>query len=158
MSIGWSALTFTPDDEAIEELGASWGWLLKEPFTPLLFSTMGDMFFERKSGGVFWLNTGTGEVTKVAETPEHFRNLLAGELADEWFLPRLVEQLHNAGKIPGPGCCYTFVTLPILAEGKYTVENFNPVPAKSHFGLTGYLHQQLEKLPDGTNVQFKFES
>ena len=155
MSIGWSALTFTPDDEALAELRSSWSWRLKEPFVPLLFSTLGDMFFEKSAGDVYWLNTGTGEVTRIADNRDHFRELLAGEMADEWFLPPVVEKLHAAGKVPEPGSCYTFVTLPIFSEGTYSVDNLNVVPAKSHFGLTGHLHQQIAELPSGTKVQIK---
>src|SRR5687768_5314263 len=113
------------------------------------------MFFERESGEVFWLDAGTAEITSVAESRDRFRELLGGEQADEWFLPDLVERLHEAGKIPGEGCCYTYVTLPIFKEGKYEVDNLNPVPARSHFGLTGQLHQQLADVPDGAKVKIQ---
>ena len=48
-------------------------------------------------------------------------------------MPYLVEQLHAAGKVPESGECYTYVTLPVFAEGKYEVDNLNPVPAGEHF-------------------------
>ena len=73
-------------------------------------------------------------------------------------MPALVERLHAAGKVPAPGACYTFVTLPIFAEGTYEVENLHPVPAKSHFGFTGHVHRQIHELPDGAKVQLRFES
>ena len=64
-------------------------------------------------------------------------------------------KLHAAGKVPGLGECYTFVTLPVFREGKYEVENLNPVPARDHYGLTGSMHKQLRSLPDGAQVQVK---
>ena len=76
VAIGWSDLTFTPNEDAIERLAEAWAWLLKEPFQPVLFSTIGDMFFEPDSGGIWWLNTGTGELTRVADTLDQFRELL----------------------------------------------------------------------------------
>jgi hypothetical protein len=155
MSIGWSALTFTPDDEAVQELAAAWDWLIQEPFTPVLFSTLGDIFYRTQSDTVHWLNTGTGEISAVADSTEHFRERLGTEIADEWFMPALVEDLHAAGKIPGPGCCYTFTILPVFAEGRYEVTNLNPVPAKEHFALTGHMHRQIKSLPDGAQVRVR---
>lgn len=153
MSIGWSSLTCTPSDEAVKELAASWGWMLREPFVPLLFSALGDVFVERDSGGVWWLNTGVGELTQIAESVDEFRELLGTELADEWFLPALVGRLHAAGKVAQPGQCYTYVTLPVFEEGTYEVSNLNAVPAHEHFMLTGDIHREIKGLPDGAKVR-----
>ena len=103
MAIGWSDLTFTPNDDAIERLAEAWAWLLRDPFQPVLFSTIGDVFFARDSGEVWWLNTGTGELTQVADSVDHFRELLNTEIADEWLMPVVIAQLHAAGKVPEPG-------------------------------------------------------
>jgi len=89
----------------------------------------------------------------VADSVLHFESLLNSELADEWFLPNLVGQLHAAGKVPGPDECYTFVTLPIFREGKYEVDNLNPVSAREHYGLTGSMHKRLRDLQDGAQVK-----
>lgn len=72
MPVAWSLLTFAPPPEALQELNASWGWLLHEPFKPVLFSSLGDVFIEPDSGGVWWLNTGTAELTRVADSVAHF--------------------------------------------------------------------------------------
>ena len=69
-------------------------------------------------------------------------------------MPNLVEQLHAAGKIPTENQCYTYVTLPIFAEGKYDIENLNPVPASEHFAMTGQLLNHLQGLKDGEAVNF----
>jgi len=118
----------------------------------LLFSTLGDVFFRTEQGDVYWLNTGIGEVSRVADSEDHFRQLLATERVDEWLLPALVEKLHECGKRPSPGHCYTFAILPIFAEGRYEPSNLNAVPAREHFALTGDLHRQLQSLPDGAKV------
>ena len=153
MSVGWSSLTFEPTDDAIEQLAEAWAWRLKVPFRPVLFSTLGDMFFARDDGAVWWLNTGTAELTRVADSIEHFHERLATAVADEWFLPALIEKLQLAGKMREAGECYTYVTLPIFAEGKYEVDNLNPVSAAEHFELTGHIHRQIAELPDGAKVR-----
>ena len=151
MKVGWPELVFTPDDDAIVALSASWGAAIGEPFTPLLFSVLGDMFYQSQSG-VYWLNTGAGEISRVADSKEIFQSLLRTDIVDEWFLPPLVEQLYAAGKIPPPGYCYTPIILPIFAEGKYTVSNLNPVPGREHFAVTAEIHSQIRSLPDGAKV------
>lgn len=153
MSLGWSSLTFTPDTLAVQALRASWAWLVPEPYKLVLFSVLGDAFLQEKSGAILWLNTGAAELTNVAQSWEHFVELLGTERAEEWFMPHLVEELHEAGKVPGPGECYTYVTLPVFVEGKYEVSNLNPVPAREHFALTGEMHQQIRRLPDGAQVK-----
>ncbi|MGA7437979.1 MAG: T6SS immunity protein Tdi1 domain-containing protein [Luteibacter sp.] len=152
MPLTWKELTCTPDKEAIDALAASWSWCIGDTFTPLLFTALGDMFYETDEGSVFWLNTGTGEVERVADNVEAFNQLLREEIADEWLLPPLVEALIEAGKVCADGECYTYVTLPVFAEGEYTVENFNPVPAREHFEITGSVLHELQDVPDGTNV------
>jgi hypothetical protein len=149
--IGWSDLTVTPDEAAVRALRTSWNWLLGQDWSPLLFSILGDVFL-RHEQQVEWLNTGTGEITTVSENEDAFREALATERADDWFMPGLVAALHEAGKRPGVGHCFTYAIYPIFAEGRYEVANFAVVPAWEHFSLSGDLHRQLSELPDGTQV------
>jgi len=154
MSLGWSALTFTPDGEAVRELRKAWSWLLTEEYTPVLFSVVGDVFLRMVAAGeVQWLNTGTGEIQRVADSVEEFRTLLGTEKVREWFMPALVEQLHAVGKVPAAGECHTYVTLPVFAEGKYEVANLNAVRAKDHFAATAHVLREVQWLPDGTKVK-----
>ncbi len=157
MEVGWSELVCSPDDEAVAELKRSWAWLIPQPWTPLLYSVLGDVFLERQRQGVFWLNTGTGEVTRVAEDVQQFETSLRTDLAEDWFMPQLIACLHQAGKIPNSGQCYTYVIFPIFADGRYEVENLNVVPAKEHFGLSGDLHAQISGLPDGQKVSIVWD-
>lgn len=142
MAVTWRELTFTPDDAAIDQLVASWSWLLHEPISPILFTALGDLFFETASGEVFWLNTGTAELTQVAYSAEQFKQALDSELVDVWFMPGLIAQLRGAGKRLKSGECYTFIVLPAFADGTYTVDNMHPIDAKEHFSFTGHVHQQ----------------
>lgn len=151
-------LTFEPSDEALTQLRESWAWLLLDPFEPVLFSVLGDMFFELASGGVWWLNTGTAEVSRVADSVGEFQDLLATDVVKEWFMPDLVERLHAVGKRPTAGGCFTYVTLPVFKEGIYDVSNLNPVNAREHFALTGHLLQEIRALPDGAKVRLNVDS
>src|SRR5262245_18877099 len=123
MAVGWSSLTFEPTADAIDALTEAWSWRLEDPFRPVLFTTLGDMFFARDDGAVWWLNTGTAEISRVADSVDEFEEKLGGDIVDDWFLPHLIQDLHSAGKIPEEGECYTYVTLPIFKEGRYEVDN-----------------------------------
>jgi hypothetical protein len=116
------------------------------------------MFFQPASGGVWWLNTGTAELSLVADTVEQFRDLLGTTQADEWFMPSLVEKLVLAGKVLKEGECYTYVTLPVFAEGKYEVDNLNPVTGIDHFTATGHILGELQSLPSGAMVKLNVAS
>jgi hypothetical protein len=43
------------------------------------------MFYETPAGEIWWLNTGTAELSKVAENKQEFQQLLGTELANDWF-------------------------------------------------------------------------
>jgi len=149
----WSALVCEPDQDAIAEIGNAWAWRLKGPFRPVLFTALGDMFFARDTGDIWWLNTGTADLTRVASSVEEFNQLIGTSIADEWFLPLLIEQLRLVGKLLEPGECYSYVILPIFSEGRYEPDNLNPVAAREHFSLTGGMHKDLQIHPDGTRVK-----
>jgi hypothetical protein len=155
MSFDPRAFTITPSSDAIAELKREWSWLLPLQYEAVLFSALGDLFYETSLGEIWWLNTGTAELSKVAEDSRSFERHLGTDASANWFLPPLIEKLVKAGKTLGEGQCYTFVTLPIFKEGTYTVENLNPVNAKEHFGSTGSLHRQVRGLPDGAKVRIK---
>jgi hypothetical protein len=78
-----------------------------------------------------WLNTGTGEIIPVAEDRKVFQKALGGNGVDEWFMPGLVQALHEAGMRPGAGECFTYAVYPVFAEGKYEISNFAVVPPRS---------------------------
>jgi hypothetical protein len=124
---------------------------------PVLFSTLGDVFFEPDSGGVWWLNAGTAEVSRVAGSVGEFQALLGTDLVEEWFMPGLVERLHAAGKHLAAGECFSYVMLPVFEEGTYEVSNLNPIDAREHFALTGYLLQEIRELPGGARVRINID-
>jgi len=149
----WSLITIQPQDPALLALRQSWRWMLGDAWEPLLFSAIGDVFFEVPAGSVWWLSTATGSLEQVAESQTVFSELLGTEKADEWFLPGLIDDLRSSGKVLEPHQCYTYAILPIFSEGSFSAENMHPVSAAEHFSLTGHVHESIRLLPDGANVQ-----
>lgn len=157
MTLTWNDIAFQLEQSVAQAAASEWSWLVSEPWTPLVCSMVGGVFFEKSNGSVHWLDTGTGLVEPVASNRSEFEEVMKASpaLADEWFLPSLVERLHAAGKKPGAGECYGFTVLPVFAEGKYEVDNMFVVPVMEQFVGMADVHRQISELPEGASVQVK---
>jgi Domain of unknown function (DUF1851) len=149
--------TCIPDADALTELQSAWSWLLPTEHKLLIVSAFGDVFYADNNDDVFWLNTGTAEIEKVANSTAEFQSKLDEEEGFEWLMPDLVEALESEGKILAPGQCYTYAILPIFDEGEFETWNFKPVSARAHFGLTAHIHRQIAGLADGSQVKISHE-
>jgi hypothetical protein len=148
-----SELIVTPDAEAITILNASWSWLLPDEYRPLLFTAMGDMFYEDETGEVFWLNTSAGDIEMVAANAAEFEELLETEAAEDWLLPELVDAVVATGKVRLPGQVYGYHTLPVFPSGDYVPENIVVVAAKDVYRITGHIHRKMCGLGDDETVR-----
>ena len=116
----WSQITIQPSAAALESLRQHWRWQLGDDWSPLLFSALGDVFLRVPAGTVWWLSTATGSLEQIAESTEHFQELIAGERANEWFLPGLIDTLCAQSKTLGEDQCYTFAIFPVFSEGSFS--------------------------------------
>jgi hypothetical protein len=163
MSINWSDIAFVPDEQVVTETIAAWKWLIPDPWKMVVCSMFGGIFFERNSGGVFWLECPTGDIRRVANSAGEFNAYLGGardndwaKQVEDWFLIDFVGRLHCAGKIPGPGQCYGLTILPVFEGGTYSVENVFVISAREWLTFTASMHEQLREIPDGSQVTIKF--
>ena len=157
MTSTWKDIAFQIEPSLALAAAEAWSWLVPEPWSPLVCSMVGGLFFEKPDGAVHWLDTGTGLVESVANSRAHFEEVVrtSADLVDEWFLPAVVEKLHAAGKKAGAGECYGFVILPVFAEGKYEIDNIFAIPIAEQFVGMADVHRQLSGLPDGATVRVK---
>jgi len=158
----WLDITFVPGQQVVDEAIAAWKWLIPDPWNLLLCSMFGDIFFERHSGGVFWLESATGDITRVANSAAEFHAYLAGprdddwaRQVDEWFLAGFVYSLRRAGKRPGPGQCYGFTILPVFEGGTYSEENVFLVPVREWLIYTASMHKKLLQVPEGGQLRIR---
>lgn len=118
-------------------------------------SCLGDLFLIGPDDAVYWLQTDNGELSKVAEDFDQFKEFLSDEAKiDNWFLPLLIEKLMAAGKTLKENEVYSYLNHPAIG-GEYTVENIKPTDISVHFAFTGQICEQIRGLPDGTRVSFK---
>src|ERR1700744_2135374 len=108
----------------LEDICSDWQWCLQDQQTVILVSAIGDMFLLGKNGSINWLETGTGQLKKIANDIKEFELLLNDEEnVDNWFLPGLVEDLITNGKVLNENQVYSFKTMPGIG-GDYSIDNF----------------------------------
>ncbi|SKA09304.1 T6SS immunity protein Tdi1 domain-containing protein [Sediminibacterium ginsengisoli] len=140
-----------------DDILSCWQWLIKDMKAIAAVSVIGDVFFIGNDKGVYWMQTDTGTLSKIAANPEQFEALLADEkTVDNWFLPGLVEQLLNAGKTLKENQVYSYKLSPAIG-GDYSVENLEPTDMSVHFAFAGQICEQVQNLPDGTKLNITFQ-
>jgi hypothetical protein len=152
MKITWNDLMVPFDEDASAELLETWTWLTGNDKTPVIITSIGDMFLVDGENKIYWLNAGEGILELVAETDSEFQAKLNDiEQAREWFMTGLVAEIKQSGKELAAGKLYSYVKLPVLG-GSYTADNFILTDISVHFVLAGQVHEQIRDLPDGTVI------
>jgi len=150
-------VTINIQDLDLEDICSAWQWRIQDQKSLVLISKLGDMFFLGTDCGVYWLQTDSGDLTKIADNLMHFEELLTRyENFDNWFLPGLIEQLEQAGKSLGPNQVYSYLKIPVMG-GEYSVDNIKPTDISVHFAFSGQICEQIQNLPDGTKVNITFK-
>jgi len=144
-------------DVQIDDIAKSlseWSWLLCDAWSPLLVTAVGDVFLIGSAGAIARLDTGVASLEQVAGTLDEFKKAVGDpNIAAEWFLEPVVDELQSQGKRLKRGQCYGFTILPIFKEGSYTAENRFCLAATEHIRLTGDVHSQLRDAPDSASVR-----
>ena len=134
------------------DICSEWQWLLGNQTAVILVSSIGDMFLLGNDDSIYWLETGTAELTCVAQNIEEFEALLKKEeIVDNWFLPELISQLIEKGVTLKENQVYSFKVPPILG-GEYTLDNFEATDMSVHFSISGQINKQVWDARDGTPV------
>lgn len=152
MKITWDDLQVKFDEDTADKLIEDWRWLVGQNKTPIMVSSIGDLFLRDNTDKIYWLNVGEGSITVVADDIDGFKEKLQDhEQVNEWFMVELVDALKAAGLKLEPGSIYSYKKLPILG-GNYTVDNFETTLIEVHFSFAGQIHEQVKDLPDGTKI------
>ena len=101
--------------EQFERWLVPWTGVVVGRVAPAFMSKFGFWFLRRPEGHVEMLDVFTGGVERVAESYELFmRDVNEQWWQERYLLSELVFQLHQAGKISGPGQCYALAPPPAL--------------------------------------------
>jgi len=153
MNLQLDDLTINMSRVDVADIRECWEWLLKDMPKVLMISKLGDMFLEGRDNGIYWLDTGIGELNKITDSISEFQQLLKDdEAVDNWFLPELISGLVDSGITLDSDEVYSYKKLPLIG-GEYSVENLEPTNISVHFAISGQIAEQVKNLPDGTPVK-----
>ncbi|MEL6108533.1 MAG: T6SS immunity protein Tdi1 domain-containing protein [Planctomycetota bacterium] len=135
---------------------APWHWLLPASLTIWIVNRFGDIFAVLDDGCVYMFDVGRGTIERVAESREHFGDLLdTDDNASDWLMIPLVDDLVAGDKTLKPGECYGYALNPVLG-GDYTTGNTIVLPLGEHYRFNAEIHRQIKDLPDGAEVTIEF--
>jgi hypothetical protein len=108
MKLTWPDLLvedITPEE--FNQWISHWSGLISGTVAPAFVNKFGVWFLRRPDGPVDMLDVFSGEVERLAESYDAFVAEVNDPSWQETYLvSRLVFELHQAGKIPGPKQCY----------------------------------------------------
>lgn len=157
MTLTLQELTKDIKNVDIDDILSCWQWRLGDIKAVVIISLLGDLFLLGQDNAVYWLQTDSGDLTKIADSPEQYQQFLTDEdKVNDWFLPVLVEQLITAGKTLKDNEVYSYKKLPVIG-GEYTIDNIEPTDMSIHFAFSGQICEQIKDLPDGTKINIKYK-
>ncbi|MCB1058569.1 MAG: DUF4262 domain-containing protein [Acidobacteria bacterium] len=130
-----------PGSSGTESSLAPWRWLIGEDTRLLGVTLMGDVFLQDPKGKIRWLDTGQGQVERVAENEEEWRRMLPSH-GPRWLHAEVLEQLRAAGIELPPGQVFSWRLLPMLG-GSLSPDNIDMVPPAVHLTASGRQAQAL---------------
>lgn len=152
-------------DYLIEQQGKNWAELLSEwvpplpaSFTVWMVNLFGDLFAVFEDGSVHMLDLGTGALERLADSRDHFCDLIEqDDNASNWLMIPLVDACRRAGLALAEHQCYHFKIPPLLG-GEYTVNNVAAISLREHYSFMADMVGQTEHLPDGTQVTIQIRN
>ena len=136
----------------VNDICSDWQWLLDNQYSPIIVSLSGDMFLADKNAVIIWLDTGNGQLKRIADSSEQFKLLLEDlDNIDEWLMASTVLDLIEAGISLKENQVYSYKTMPILS-GDYSTENFDTTDISIHFSMTGQICKQVINMAERTRI------
>ena len=116
-----------------EHVFASWGWRIGPDAEQIVVTTLGHVFFQAADGGLAFLDTWLGDVTRVADDFQEFRALLDGDsgFQDDYLRVDVIGDLLAAGLRLKPGECFSPFVSPGVG-GSLNPDNFRALLLKLH--------------------------
>ena len=144
---------FEIDSLEVERLLADWRWLCPSRMTLLAKNVFGELFLQDEVGAVFWLNTTTGELSKVSHSKTEFLEMSQTmEKQGEWFVKQEARAYAQRGLDPSSRQCIGFIIPAVFTEGG-TPETAYTADLYEYVSFPGELHRQMADQPNGSKVR-----
>jgi hypothetical protein len=135
----------------IDRLLANWRWLCPGPRRLSARSAFGDLFLTDEAGHVSKLDVAVGKLTKIADSEDQFRELLANpQNRNEWFGEEDELGFRDKGLVPNGTQSIGFSPPLVVAEKPhqpYLIDIYENV------SFLGDLNHQIANVPDGGKIK-----
>lgn len=146
---------FQVDNLEVERLLSEWRWLCPAQMLLVARNVFGELFLQDETGAVFWLNTTTGQFTKVSESKAQFLEMAgAKEKRQEWFAEPEMQAYAQRALVPTSFQCIGFAVPAVFAEGG-TPDTAYIADIYEYVSFLGDLHRQILDLPDGSKITLR---
>ena len=140
----------------IEIVRENWGWVGIEPIEIIGSNEFGN-FIIKDINGAFWRLCPEDVYCEIiAKSDEEYNSLLHNqEFIEDWEMKNLVDYAKQLyGSLPADkSYC---LKIPGILGGEYGGENIGTISTKELISFSGYIGQQIQNLPDGSQVEFRF--
>jgi hypothetical protein len=158
MTVTWKDMAFEPGAVFAQGVAETWEWRTdRKDLKPFLCSKLGDAFCTDVMGQVHWLDCSSGTVQWITPSRATFDAECekGGAKVDEWFGAKLIQKMHDAGRVAGAGEAYMFITLPIFEDCKFEPENLKILPANEVFIGLSDMHKLYMDMPSDARMRHK---
>ena len=114
-----------------------WAWRIGNEFSPIMPTSLGNVFLERSDGSIWLLDSWSGDILPVADVYDTFRTHVASdsEFVEHWFRATFVESLLQSGMERRPDQCFSPFVSPGLG-GSLSPANFSVTSLHAHLATT----------------------
>ena len=143
-------------DDILKAVVEGWGWKIGKPVTIAARNAFGNIIVRTEDGRYFRIIPEDLKCVHMADSPEDLeRERSTEEFRIDWDMLALVEKAEASLGGLSEGECYHLV-IPSVLGGAYAIENIRKISITEWLGFSGEVAQQIEALPDGTQVKLKW--
>lgn len=149
--LGPDDLFLALDPEGLDVLLEDWRWKVGTDAKVFRVTVFGDIFTQSPGGQIHWLDTGSGEYVKVAESVEQWAEAAKSHSPD-WFHLDVLRELRALDLSLKPGQVYSWRHAPMLG-GTESVDNVDFVSIEVHVSFAGRVAKKIHDLPPGAKIE-----
>jgi hypothetical protein len=133
----------------------TWRWKIGMQTEIVYLTRNGDAILKTDLAEYLFLDTANGSLEKIANSSNEWDMFTGNEAAlKDLLLVNAVDAfVAQFGDCPGNHCLG--FKIPAVAGGSFAPENRYFLSITEHFSFTGYFHEQIVNLPDGSQIQFQ---
>ncbi len=143
--------------QLLETIRSSWGWTGLKPEEVVAENDFGNLIVKDDTGSYWRICPEELSCTVIAEDKSSLETLTQDEeFREDWSMsnPLALAYEHVGPLAAGRKYC---LKVPGILGGQYSAENLGSIGLVELIEFAGYVAHQIDDLPDGTKVNFRFD-